>query len=337
MIDIDRAFPVEQQRRYVLNLKGKIGLTKRRAEYFVKLWAYLLLKQQRELGTFTEITELSLPDGFVPCTHREAADIFYGHQERGSDRAAGMMIDKLVALGLIEKEFDGNNICLRIPTIPTNLQDYSEPPESVLLIMDEFKGSTDTIPVASFLARNYNWMNNKANTAQKIASLLRSWSEQYPKCLRVLRRADTRHPVGFYALYPTAKASEDKFFLPPSQSLHLSSTKEIDPIKMAIPGDLSCMSIFIRSFQIDTRYKQRPQLCQILKDLQATLIQMQADFPRICDIYTLLRHPSDEDLPLALGFQKLTQDPQSLYWMYISLEQFLTIDVEQAVSILKFY
>jgi hypothetical protein len=40
---IDQWFPVEQQRKYVSQLKGRVGVTRRRAEYFVKLWAYLLL------------------------------------------------------------------------------------------------------------------------------------------------------------------------------------------------------------------------------------------------------------------------------------------------------
>ncbi|MCJ8282998.1 MAG: hypothetical protein MJK14_25145, partial [Rivularia sp. ALOHA_DT_140] len=113
---IDEYFGVENQHKYISLLKGRVGLTRRRAECFVKLWAYLLLKQQQELGSIVKepITELNLPQGFVACTHREANELFYAQEDRGSERAAGMMIDKLVALGLIEKEFDGNNICIRI-------------------------------------------------------------------------------------------------------------------------------------------------------------------------------------------------------------------------------
>jgi hypothetical protein len=74
------------------------------------LWIYLLLKHQQELGVELRqpLTQLHIPEGFIACTHREAAELFYAQKERGSDRAAGMMIDKLLALGLIEKQFDGN-------------------------------------------------------------------------------------------------------------------------------------------------------------------------------------------------------------------------------------
>ncbi|MER3589642.1 MAG: hypothetical protein C4322_18570, partial [Mastigocladus sp. ERB_26_1] len=69
---IDEWFPIEQQRKYVSQVKGRVGITRRRAECFVKLWAYLFLKQQQELGKQLQLplTELSLPEGFVACTHR---------------------------------------------------------------------------------------------------------------------------------------------------------------------------------------------------------------------------------------------------------------------------
>ncbi len=53
-IGIDEYFGVEHRRRYVALLKGRVGLTRRRAECFVKLWAYLLLKQHSELGIVNE-------------------------------------------------------------------------------------------------------------------------------------------------------------------------------------------------------------------------------------------------------------------------------------------
>jgi hypothetical protein len=159
---IDEWFPIEQQRKYVSGLKEKmrVGLTRRRAEYFIKLWAYLFLKQQLEQGKELQppITELALPEGFVVCTHREAQDLFYSQTDRGSDRAAGMMIDKLMALGLIEKEFDGNTIRIRIHSPLPNFQESTEAPESVELVADVFNPRTDAIPVATLLARYYNWM-----------------------------------------------------------------------------------------------------------------------------------------------------------------------------------
>ena len=334
---IDEIFGVEPQLKYVALLKGKVGLTRRRAECFVKLWAYLLFKQQQELGILSQpITELDLPEGFVACTHREANELFYGEQDRGSERAAGMMIDKLVALGLIEKEFDGNNICIRICSPLSDIND-SEVNEPVELVTDNFNPRTDAIPVATFLARQYDWMNKKTTAApQMITRKLRNLAKQYSKGMRVLRRCDTQDPIGICILYPVASQSEENFFLPPSKSLHLSTPSQIDPFEMAKVGDEDCTFLFIRSFQIDAAYLQHSSLYQLLEDARKTLINMQADFPNLCDLYTLTINPFAQSLALAMGFQKTGQDPQvSLYWMYMALDKYLSLDIEQALSNLK--
>lgn len=338
LVGIDEFFDVEHRRRYVALLKGRVGLTRRRAECFVKLWAYLLLKQHSELGIVNEtLTELDLPSGFVACTHREANELFYAEEDRGSERAAGMMIDKLVALGLIEKEFDGNNICIRICPTLTDLDNSTQVAEPVELVTDDFNPRTDAIPVATFLARQYDWMNKKTTAApQKIARKLRTWAKQYSKGMRVLRRSDTQAPVGVYILYPVASESEENFFLPPSKSLHLSTASEIDPFEMAQARDEDSTSLFIRSFQIDSAYLQHSSLYQLLEDARKTLINMQADFPNLCDLYTLTINPFAQSLALTMGFQKTGQDPQmSLYWMYMPLDNYLTLDIEQAISNLK--
>ncbi|HBB32447.1 MAG TPA: hypothetical protein DDZ80_16020 [Cyanobacteria bacterium UBA8803] len=335
---IDQWFPIEQQRNYISMLVGRVGLTRRRAECFVRLWTYLLLKQQQEFGARLRqpLTDLQVPEGFVACTHREAAELFYADKDRGSDRAAGMMIDKLLALGLIDKQFDGNTVCIQIRSLP-NLS-CSRPEAPVQLKVDTFNPRTDAVPVASFLARNYNWLNNSTTAvSHKIAKLLRYWANQYSTGMRVLRRTDNYHPVGFYLLYPTSTESEKNFFLPPSKSLHLSSASDIDPLEMASLGNLDCTSVFVRSWMIDTPYKDRHNVCYFLKDVQKTLQKMQADFPNLCDIYTMSIHPTYEELAMAVGFQKIGGDPKSsLYWVYTSLDQFVTLDIEQAISSLYF-
>ncbi len=336
---IDRWFPLEQQRSYISMLIGRVGLTRRRAECFVRLWIYLLLKQQQELGDRLgkPLTQLQLPKGFVACTHREAAEVFYGDKDRGSDRAAGMMLDKLLALGLIEKQFDGN--CLyQIRSLP-NLTSSPQPVEAVKLKLDDFNPRTDAVPVASFLARNYNWMNNNTTAVPlKIAKLLRCWAAKYPTGMRVLRRCDTSHPVGFYIFYPTSPESEINFFLPPSKSLHLSSVSEIDPLKMATPQENpDCTSLLVRSWMIDTPYKNWQNVHVFLEDAQKTLMRMQADFPNLCDFYNMLIHPRYEELAEALGFQKLGSDPKlPVYWLYTAVDQFLALDIEELVSKLEF-
>ena len=338
LVSIDEFFDIEHQRRYVALLKGRVGLTRRRAECFVKLWAYLLFKQHSELGITNEpLTELDLPSGFVACTHREANELFYAQEDRGSERAAGMMIDKLVALGLIEKEFDGNNICIRICPTLSDLDQSTQAAEPVELITDNFNPRTDAIPVATFLARQYDWMNKKTTAApQRIARKLRIWVKQYSKGMRVLRCCETQAPVGVYILYPIAAESEENFFLPPSKSLHLSTASTTDPFNIASPRDEDCTSLFIRSFQIDSQYLQHSSLCQLLEDARQTFITMQADFPNLCDLYTLTVNPFAQSLALTMGFQKTSQDPQmSLYWMYMPLDKYLTLDFEQAISNLK--
>ncbi|MDY6899779.1 MAG: hypothetical protein SWZ49_17125 [Cyanobacteriota bacterium] len=339
LVNIDEFFSVEHRRNYVALLKGKVGLTRRRAECFVKLWAYLLLKQQQELGNINNepVTELDLPEGFVACTHREANELFYSEQDRGSERAAGMMIDKLVALGLIEKEFDGNNICIRICSTLTDIDKSTEVSQPLKLVTDKFNPRTDAIPVATFLARQYDWMNKKTTAApQRIARKLRTCAKKYSKGMRVLRRCDTQDPIGFCFLYPVASESEENFFLPPSKSLHLSTAAEIDPFEMAQAGDEDCTSLFIRSFQIDSAYLQHSSLYQLLEDARKTLINMQADFCNLCDLYTLTINPFAQSLALAMGFQKTGQDPQmSLYWMYMALDKYLSLDIEQSLSNIK--
>jgi hypothetical protein len=336
---IDQWFPVQQQRNYIAQLLGRVGLTRRRAEYFVRLWAYLWVKQQQELGERVElpIDRLLLPEGFIPCTHREAAALFYGMKDRGSDRAAGLMLDKLAALGLIKKQFDGNTICIQVRSLP-ELRDPA-PVAAVQLQLDQFNPRTDAIPVATFLAQNYNWRyKTAAAVPHKIARILRSWSEQYPLGLRVLRRSDNGNPIGFYALYPTASASEENFFLSPRKSFHLSSAAdEIDPIQMAAVGDRDCTTVFVRSWMIDQPYMQPSHLCEFLQDAQETLVRMQTDFPNLCDLQTLIIHPSYERLAVSLGFQKTGQDPQLfIYWMYLALDRFLALDMEKIIAELAF-
>jgi hypothetical protein len=344
LASIDQWFPVEQQHKYISLLKGRVGVTRRRAEYFVKLWAYLLLKQKQELGKRIQppLSQLEIPDGFVSCTHREAYEIFYGQQDngRGSERAAGMMIDRLVSLGLIEKDFDGNSTCIRVKSLLSNLPDGSRSVKSTQLVTDIYNPRTDTIPVASFLARDFNFLNKKTTVdPHRIVQILRVWAKQYPTGMRVLRRRDNQHPVGFYALHPIARESENNFFLPPRNSLFLlDSSKDADPFKIALSGDSSCTSICIRIWLIDSPYKQREHICLFLEDLQKTIVQMLLEFPNLCDLHTIAVLPRDEQLGSVLGFQKNSYSSQfsSGWWMYAPVDKFLSLSIERSLLPLKF-
>lgn len=329
---LDRWFSQAQQSQMVAQLVNQVGVTRIRAECFVRLWLYLLVKQQSTQTSPLKppLAKLTLPTEAVVCTHRESAELFYHDREQGSDRSAGMMLDKLAALGLIKKYFDGNTTRIQIQPIPEVSPDAATLPT---LMLDQFDPRCDAIPIANLLAVNYNWMNRNAEAVpHRIARLLRRWASQYAVGMRVLRRCDNLNPVGFYLLYPTSSQSEANFFVSPSKGLHLSTMMNTDPFQMAAKDDLDCASIFVRSWIIEDAYEESYRTL-LIKDIQSTLNYIQIDFPNLCDIYTLIIHPSYEKLALALGFQQTSRDPQSsMCWMYLALDRFLALDVEAALS-----
>jgi len=325
----------EREKNRLISLSiEKVGLTRTRAEYFLRLWVYLLLKQKKQEGLEwkTPIAKLQLPRGAVECTYREAAELFYADKERGSDRAAGMMIDKMVSLKLIKKYFDGNSTYIEILPINSLLTDPVSPVK-IQLKLDDFNPRCDAVPIANLLAENYNWMNRNITAApHRIARLLRDWAGQYAKGMRVLRRCDNLNPVGFYLLYPVARESESNFFNSPSKSIHLSSIADTDPFKMAIPGDKNCQAIFVRSWTIEPAYLQEYRTL-FIEDLREVLKAMQEDFPNICDLYTIIIHPIYEDIVRVLGFQKITKDPQSsMSWIYLPIDRFFSLDLKQVLK-----
>ena len=331
---LDAWYSQSKRRTAVSLLMKLVGVTRTRAECFIRLWIYLLVKQLQESQPRIKppLAKLELLETEVQCTHREAAELFYSDSDRGSDRAAGMMLDKLAALGLIAKHFDGNATAIQIQPL-SEILNVAEPQKPVQLQLDNFNARCDAIPVANLLATNYNWMNRNTNAVpQKIAKILRLLASQYSNGMRVLRHCDNLNPVGFYLLYPTATESEVNFFNAPSKSLHLSSLSDIDPFKMALPGDQNCQSVFIRSWMIDPQYLSEYRIA-FLEDTQKVLVEMQTDFPNLCDLYTLMIHPMYEKQALALGFHQTSCDSQlSIYWIYLALDRFLALDIKEALK-----
>jgi len=332
--ELDAWFPRSQQDQLVARLTKRIGVTRSRAECLMRLWVYLAVKQQQTKNPRLKppLATLVVPTGAVICTHREAAELFYSDKDQGSDRAAGMMLDKLAALGLIRKDFDGNTTTIAIQPIPEALASQDPQPLAALK-PDAFDPRCDAIPIANLLAVNYNWMNHNTNAVpHRIAQLLRAWAAQYVRGMRVLRRCDNHHPVGFYLLYPTDSESDANFFHTPSKGLHLSTMNDTDPFIMATPNDPACVSLFVRSWMIDPQYIKAYRSL-FLQDFQQTIAQIVTDFPNLCDLYALVIHPSYEQLASAIGFQKTSHDRQpSIYWMYQAIDRFLALDIDQAVS-----
>jgi hypothetical protein len=323
--------PEARYHQYRNLLMARVGMTRRRADCFLRLWLYLILKEGSQCQSLPEhpLKALHFPGGWVECSCREAAEVFYSDRERGSDRSAGMMLDKLVALGLIRKQFDGNCTQIEIQPIAELLTSAAEATLPAV-VSDGFDLRSDAVPIANLLATNYNWLNRNTETVPyRIANILRDWADQYATGMRVLRRCDNQNPVGFYALYPTTRECEIKFFAPPSQGLHLSQVTEVDPFAMATPGDEQCRAVFVRSWMIEQPYQAQSRAA-FLQDAQHTLGAMRHDFPNLMDLYTLIIHPSYAELAYALGFQKTSADPKlPLYWMYQALDRFLDLNLPE--------
>ena len=332
-------FAPEQYSDLVRLLVNQIGLTRTRADYFMRLWIYLLVKQkcQSQPDIKPPFQKLEPIENAVICTHREAAELFYSESERGSDRSAGMMLDKLDSLGLIKKHFDGNTTSVEIPPIPVLLEPPPLP-QSISLVPDTFNPRSDAIPVANLLAIYYNWMDETSTAiprAARIAKLLRSWGNQYQTGMRVLRRCDNQNPVGFYVIYPVNSESEIYFFSPPNRSLSIGWIEDSDPFKIAQAGEMDCISAFIRGWFIEPQYSDDYRLT-FLQDAQQTLKKMQIDFPNLQDLYAILIHPSFENLVDFLGCLRMNPDPQSsLTWLYLSLDRFIELDLIAAAQ--KYY
>ncbi len=361
--ELDLWFSKEQQRPLVEHITSRVGLTRTRAVYFVRLWIYLTVKQQKSRQQNDKqqasqcqppLSQLEPISESISCSHSEAAWMFYGDKDTGSDRAAGMMLDKLAALGLITKHFDGNTTRIqihlsstdlaRLNVSPFNQNEHShffrEKPEHPTgsaaggnnLIIDDFDPRCDAVPVANLLAINYRWMNRSLEIVpHRITRLLRRWASEYPTGMRVLRRSDNLNPVGFYLLYPTAAQSEINFSSSPTKGLHLASMNETDPFTLAKPKAPDCVAIFIRSWMIDPHYLNRYRVL-FLQDAQQTLRKMQKDFPNLCDLYTLIIHPSYEMMATKMAFQQIgtqTSRDTQLYWMYQALDRYLALNLEE--------
>lgn len=333
---VDRLFPLDVQRPYIAMIQRRGGLTRRRAEYFIRLWAYLLLKQQEERSGKlpSPLKELSAPEGLISCTHREAAELFYQNQDRGSDRAAGMMIDRLASIGLIEKKYDGQSLYLQIRALPELELPKIEAP--IELFMDDFNPRTDAISVATLYTRNYASMIRDGAAMSKVAKVLRVWAQQYKTGMRVLRRSDNHNVVAASVLYPVTSDCDLYFCQPPSKSFYLTTDNLNDPFIMASPGDTTCLSVYIRAWVIDQPYLTISVLCQMLEDSQQTLRNVREDFPEICDLYSIVVHPLYEELRRLLGFERICEDTtRSFAWIYLPLDRFLEIDVRQSLANLR--
>ncbi|MEO0406571.1 MAG: hypothetical protein AAF289_04390 [Cyanobacteria bacterium P01_A01_bin.135] len=321
-------FPPEQQQHYIDRMVDQSGLTRRQAICFVRLWGYAHLQS----GSAPPIQTLSPHQGIFYCSHSDAANLFYCDRPTGSDRSAGMMLDQLVAKRLVRREpFDGTQTRLSLQVPSTFLPAESVPLSTVY--PDTFDLRCDAPLVAAILEASYSWMRLRpAATSFKMTRVLRQWAGQYPDGLRVLRTEADHSPVGLSVFFPVHSSCEEQFHLSPSGSLYLSTANREDPIRVAAPEDPDCYVVFVRSWQLAPRCWNYGMACLMLQDSQETLGRMQREFPNLCDIYTITIHPRLEAFALALGFKVMKTDPaSSLSWLYLPLDRFLALDVDEAL------
>jgi hypothetical protein len=332
---LEQYFSPERQRHYVRLMLERGGFTRRRAECFVRLWGYLLLKDYEAKAELpTELVTLLRPANEISCTHREASILFYDDREQGSQRAAGLMIDRLVSLGLITKRFDGETLCIGICDLPELVAPIVEKP--VELMPDYFNPVTDAVLTAQLMVRTYaELVKDTAKTAHKITKCLRLWGKNYGKCIRVLRRSDTLNPVAVSILYPTTEACEHLFFESPTKTFFLTTETAEDPFEMAIPGEASCTSVYVRAWLLDPAYMNGANLAAFIYMTQDMMREMREDFPELCDIYSMVIHPSHERLRQVMGFEKVAQDNQRAYhWVYLPIDRYLMLQPEDVVAAL---
>jgi len=339
---LEQWFSPERQAHYVRQIRKQADVTRWQAECFIRLWAYLMLKHISLEGASRRslqdpLEQLTPMSESVPCSHREAADLFYAHKDRGSDRAAGLMIDRLAKQRLLCREFDGNISTIHIRPM-ANINHGPDPARSlnnpIVARSEQFDPRRDAVFSAQMLARYYGWISTDTTAiAGKFSQALRQWSNRYPTGMRVLRTEQPGRVVGMYSLFPTTAESSMYFFAPPSQSLYLITDQATDTLTMAQAGDPNVSAVYIRGWAIDEPYFSPALVQQSLRDMQNTLRRMQQDFPNLCDVYGLSMHPGSEAIAQAVGFQKTVQDPNlPVAWMYIPLDQFLAVDIETAVA-----
>ncbi len=151
--------------------------------------------------------------------------------------------------------------------------------------------------------------------------------------MRVLRRGDNLSVVGAYVLYPVTNESDANFFRPPSTTFYLSSGQADDPFQMALPGDNTCLSVYVRVWTIDPTVLRVSTLCQVLEDMQLTLQRMQSDYPEMCDLYALIVHPRHQEIQRALDFELIYQETQHPFaWMYVAIDRFLQLSIPRALA-----
>lgn len=351
--DIDIWFPSHARDRYVKQVVRKSDLTPTQSQYFVRLWGYGCLKQYGN----EKIPISTLENDINPflCPQREAADLFYGENQKTSSSARSM-IDKFVKAGLVIRESargDKTLITLNIPAVfeiqdsDRNRVDYSNKKYAYKEIyVTKFDIKNDRVAVANFVEEIFKFSYDVPDFMQKnIGDGLRNWYKRYPQGMRVMRCANSatlsedyddgkpEETIGFSAVFPVHPKSENMFYGSPRKSIHFidfSPDKE-DPIQYAEEGD-GCTSAYIRGWQIKPEAWSYNSALTLLNDTQRNLSRMIEVYPELSDLYSIGIHPQLVRFALTIGFEILNRgNDKTLSWLFIPFDRFLKIDGEKAL------
>lgn len=330
--DVLAWFPEKIQQRYARHLIGKSGLTPTQARHFVRLWGYGYLVQNGL--EYAPITTLDRRISSFFCSQSDAAALFYT-ESRGAPRSAGLMINQFVAKQLVRRElFSGNKtrISLSIPE-SFELPGNTSPGK---IYADAFNPRNDLPQIALLLEGLFSFDHKRPKSIlNNLRRGIRAWSQRFPAGLRVLRLSPKNNPIGFAAIFPIHPDSDIVFDLPPSQSFYLNRfhLDAEDSIQFAHPGDPQCRIAYIRSWEIHRDFWNYHNALMMTQDTQATVRKLCKDYPELSQVYSIAIHPRLAAFATALGFESMTPDPNtSLYWLYISLDNFLALDAEELLA-----
>lgn len=347
--EVDVWFPPQYRKPYVeylmgLLLENRPVFTPSQAEYFVRLWGYGYLRQEER--TKIPIEFLSPKIRPFRCSQREAADLFYGKDEK-EGRAAGSMLKALCRTPFVSRQsYQGakNRSLITLDALDKlvlpNHRESKENHQKNKIYAAQFDPKNDRNDVVPFIDSLYSSDPHFPKSVEKnIRGGLKDWSKRYPEGMRVIRYVDEEsgkpeETIGLVAAFPVHEESDDIFYQSPRSSFYLGTfTKGMeDPIKYAAKGD-DCESVCIRCWQLNPKRWTRTNALLLFNETQNILRDMQREYPGLETVYSIPIHETLEKFARSIGFQlKETRNPQDLYWLHIALERFLAIDGEQVLT-----
>lgn len=354
--EVDVWFPPHYRQPYVEYLIGISvdttlpAFTPSRADYFVRLWGYGQIQQDPKAAPIEFLNSDIRP---FRCSHREAADLFYGKDQK-EERSAGNMLNEFRRMRFARrKSFQGakNRSIVTLDNLERlvlpNHKESEEHHQKNKIYVDQFNSRNDRGDVAPFIEDLYALDPNlsKSDDVQRsIEGGLKAWSKRYPHGMRVMRQKnkETGKPeetIGLVAVFPVhVEESEDVFYKSPRSSFYLGTFIKgmEDPIKYAKKGD-SCESACIRCWQLRRDQWTFENALMLFTETQNILRKMYQEHSDLENVYSIPIHETLKEFALSIGFKlKRTKNPQDLYWLHIALDRFLEIDGKKALNNFNF-